>query len=166
MTAGGSRIVAEVTVMAFLDFVKSRQQSQSPEQSQPSKPETAKEMYSREASQSTASAKSMQQMPPEQQAKVTEISGKLQQATQHMGQHTETPSAAPQDSASSPQPMAQKMTSQDKAAPNLSPTSMQAGTRSTEQDAPASSESSSRTESKSAQQTQKTMARTPPSWER
>jgi hypothetical protein len=165
MTAGSSRIVAEVTVMAFLDFVKSRQQSQPPEQSQPSKPETAKEMYSREASQSTASAKSMQQMPPEQQAKVAEISGKLQQATQHMGQ-AEAPAVAPQDSTASPQPMAQKMTSQDKAAPSLSPTSMQVGARSTEQDAPASSEPSSKTESKSAQQTQKTMARPSPSWER
>jgi hypothetical protein len=56
--------------------------------------------------------------------------------------------------------MAQKMASQDKAAPSLSPTSMQAGTRSTEQDAP------SKSESKSAQQTQKTMARPSPSWER
>lgn len=151
--------------MAFLDFVKNRQQSQSAEQSQQSKPETAKEMYSRETSQSTAGAKSMQQMPPEQQAKVAEISGKLQQATQHMGQ-AEAPSSAPQDGTTSPQPMAQKMTSQDKAAPALSPTSMQAGTRSTEQEAPASSEATSKSETKSAQQTQKTMARTSPSWER
>jgi hypothetical protein len=64
--------------MAFLDFVKNRQQSQSAEQSQSSKPETAKEMYSREAAQEKSGAKSMQQMPPEQQAKVAEISGKLQ----------------------------------------------------------------------------------------
>jgi hypothetical protein len=150
--------------MAFLDFVKSRQQSQSAEQSQQSKPETAKEMYSREASQEKAGSKSMQQMPPEQQAKVAEISGKLQQATQHMGQ-TEAPSAGTQDGAASPQPMAQKMASQDKAAPSLSPTSMQAGTRSTEQEAPASSEATSKAETKSAQQ-QKTMARPSPSWER
>lgn len=151
--------------MAFLDFVKNRQQSQSADQSQPSKTETAKEMYSREASQGKASAKSMQQMPPEQQAKVTEISGKLQQATQHMGQ-AEAPAVAPQDSTASPQPMRQNMMSQDKAAPSLSPTSAQAGTPGTEQNAPAASQDTSKSEAKSAQQTAQTMKRTSPSWER
>jgi len=153
--------------MAFLDFIKNRQaQQQSAKQSpEQQEPETAKEMYTRESGQERAGAKSMQQMPPEQQAKVEEVKGKLQQATQHLGQNAETFSPAPADSAASPQPMAQKMMSQENAAHALSPTSAQAGIRATEQNVP-SSESSGKSQEQSAQAPRKTIARTTPSWER
>ena len=154
--------------MAFLDFIKNRQgqQQPAPQPSQQHKPETAKEMYTQQATQDKAAAKALDQIGPEQRAKVEDIKEKMQQATQHLRQNEQPASPAPTDGATGPQPMAQKMTSQDKAAPALSPTSAQAGTRATEQEAPApSGESQAKAQEKSPDRPQ-TIARRPPSWER
>jgi len=63
--------------------------------------------------------------------------------------------------------MRQNMTSQDKAAPALSPTSAQQGKTANEQDGPAPSEdASSKSQESSQEQTRQTIARRPPSWER
>ena len=140
--------------MALLDFIKNRQipqQSSAPE----AKPETAKEMYARESVQQKASEKSPASLPPDQQAKVREVQATVHQATQSPDQ---SPSpASPSEGATNPQPMAQMATNQDKAAPALSPTTAQAGTRSHEHEN--ASPSPARTP-------ERTVPRPPPSWER
>jgi len=152
--------------MSFLDFIRNRQAQQQQSASQP-KPETAKEMYSREAAQDRASARPVDQIPHSQQEKVDGIKADLQQAMR--GANADAPQSAPvvAEGATGPQPMAQMSMNQDKAAPALSPTSAQAGTRLSEQDAPAQSQESPSAKTRErSQERQQTMARRPPSWER
>src|SRR5580658_11228328 len=134
--------------MAFLDFIKNRQQQSSGEQTQQQKPETAKEKYSREAVQEKANKKPLDQMPADQQAKAAAVKERMEKATQHMSQNSAAPAAAPADGASSPQPMRQNMTGQDKTAPALSPTSAQRGQ--TEKDSPGKSNAPAETQTKAA----------------
>jgi hypothetical protein len=122
-------------------------------------------MYTRETAEQQAAAKPLSQISPEQQARVDTIKTDLQRATHSQGQNVEAPPPAPQDGAENPQPMAQKSMNQDKAAPELSPTSAQAGTRSTEQETPTVSEDTSRSPEHSPDRA-RTIARTTPSWER
>jgi hypothetical protein len=140
--------------MALLDFIKNRrtpQQSSTPE----TKPESAKEMYARESVQQKASEKSPASLSPDQQEKVREVQATMQQATHSPDQ---TPSSSsPSEGATNPQPMAQMATNQDKAAPALSPTTAQAGTRSHEHEN--ASPSPARTP-------ERTIPRPQPSWER
>src|ERR1035438_742933 len=71
--------------MGLLDFIKNRLASQRPsaaDNTQGQKPETAKEMYAREAKQEEASHKPLDRMPSEQQAQVAEIKSRLEKATQ------------------------------------------------------------------------------------
>ena len=142
--------------MALLDFIKNRQtqqQSSAPE----AKPETAKEMYARGSVQQKASEKSPASLSPDQQARVREVQATMSQATQSPEQ---TPSpASPSEGATNPQPMAQMATNQDKAAPALSPTTAQTGTRSHEHEHENASPSPARTP-------ERTVPRPPPSWER
>lgn len=148
--------------MAILDFIKNRnaaQQQDSASKSQEQKHETAKEMYTRQESQAKASHQPMDRMPQEQQAKVEEIKGTLQKATQHMERGGGAPSSAPVEGSTNPQPMRQNAMSQEKAAPALSPTSAQKGTPATEREQP------SKPQEKPAQRPQ-TLPRRPPSWER
>jgi hypothetical protein len=140
--------------MALLDFIKNRQtqqQSSAPE----AKPETAKEMYARGSVQQKASEKSPASLSPDQQARVREVQATMSQATQSPDQ-SQSP-ASPSEGATNPQPMAQMATNQDKAAPALSPTTAQAGTRSHEHEN--ASPSPARTP-------ERTVPRPPPSWER
>jgi hypothetical protein len=140
--------------MALLDFIKNRQtqqQSSAPE----AKPETAKEMYARESVQQKLSEKSPASLSPDQQAKVREVQATMQQAT-HSPDQTHSP-ASPSEGATNPQPMAQMATNQDKAAPALSPTAAQTGTRSHEHENARPSP---------ARTPERTMPRPPPSWER
>lgn len=154
--------------MPMLDFIKNRHaRQQSAEQpSQQSKPETAREMYAQQASQEKATARTMDQMPTEQKGRVDQIKADLQKASQNPGQDAPPNTPAPADSTASPQPMAQKMMNQDKAAPALSPTSAQAGTRATEQQQSAPSENSQSKAQKGSPDRSQTVARRPPSWER
>ena len=154
--------------MGFLDFIRNRQ-GQRPAaepQSQQQKPETAKEMYTRQASQETPAAKPLnQQISPEQMARVDAVKADLQKATQQPG--PETPPTTPTPSgAANPQPMQQNMMNQDNAAPDLSPTSAQAGSRAMDQEAPASSGQSQPQAQEQSQERPKTFPRRPPSWER
>ena len=153
--------------MALLDFIKNRQaQQQSKEQAAQPKPETARNMYARQGEQERASSRPMDQMPPQQQAKVEEVKAQLQKATQHLDQQAPANAPAPADATASPQPMRQNMMAQDKAAPAQSPTSAQLGQTANDKCPSAPSrEGQSRTQ-ESSQQRAKTMARTTPSWER
>jgi hypothetical protein len=147
--------------MAFLDFMKNQQtqQQSAAQQTAQQKPETAREMYARQAAQDKQTLNSPAQMPADQQAKAAEIGARLQQATRHL--EPEAPSSSPIGGNTS-QPMAQKALNQDKVAPMLSPTTEQVGTRATE----APSEVKSHSQDQSAQRPTQTVARRPPSWER
>jgi hypothetical protein len=147
--------------MGLLDFIKNRQSQQQPATAQP-KPETAKEMYTREASQEQVAAKPLDRIPSDQMAKVDGIKADLQRATQ--GGSPGAPSVSPTqaDATANPQPMAQMSMNQDTAAPALSPTSAQAGARMHEQDSPASADP----KPEKSQDRAQTIARRPPSWER
>ena len=155
--------------MAFLDFINNRQ-GQRPageQQSQQPKPETTKQMYTREAGQENAPAKQAENLRPDQQAKVKEAQTLYRQGTQEVGQASSAPAAAPKDSTESPQAQMQKSMNQDKVAPPLSPTSAQKGTPATGKDAPApSQDASSQSKERPLEQTRQTIARRPPSWER
>jgi hypothetical protein len=148
--------------MAILDFIKNRnatQQQDSASKSQEQKPETAKEMYTRQDSQTKASQQPMDRMPQEQRAKVEEIKGTLQKATQHMERGGNAPSPAPAEGSTNPQPMRQNAMSQGNSAPALSPTSAQKGVPAAEK------EQTSKPQEKPQQRPQ-TLPRRPPSWER
>jgi hypothetical protein len=156
--------------MAFLDFVRNSgtgQEQSAAGNTQTQKPATAKEMYKQQAEQEKPGRKALNQMPPDQQAKVEAISAKLQKATQHIQQKNTVQPGAPSDSGASPEPMRQNMAGQDKAAPALSPTSMQAGITAAEKGATApSQESSAKSPEKQALRARQTVPRRPPSWER
>jgi hypothetical protein len=123
-------------------------------------------MYSRQAEQERTSAKPMDRIAPDQRGRVDAVKADLQKATQTLGHDAASSAPAPADATTSPQPMAQKMVSQDKAAPALSPTSMQAGTRATEERTPAQSQNSQAKAPDKSQQRPQTIARPAPSWER
>jgi hypothetical protein len=154
--------------MAFLDFIKNRegQRPVAEQQSQQQKPETAKEMYTRKDAQDRAAMKPLDQIPADKQARVDAVRAEFEKSTQHQEESAPSAMPAPADATASPQPMQQKMMSQDKPAPDLSPTSAQKGTKAMEQEAPAASDQAqSKAPEKSADQS-KTIARRPPSWER
>jgi hypothetical protein len=148
-----------VNNVALLDFIKNRNaaRQQSVAQTQQQKPETAKEMYSRQDAQKTTS-NAVDRMPPEQLAKVDEIKARMEKATQHVGQNAAAPQQSSGEEPGNRQAMRQNMVSQDKTAPSMSPTSAQAGK-------PESEKAPARTPQKSSQRPH-TVARRPPSWER
>jgi hypothetical protein len=153
--------------MAFLDFINNRQGQRSEQQSQPQKSEPTREVNTRGAGQENAPTKQFENMRPDQQAKVAEAQTLFRQGTQETAPAPSAPAQAPADSTESPQVMAQKSMNQDKAAPALSPTSAQKGTRATEKDSPAPSQDSSvQSKEQSQEQKRQTIARRPPSWER
>jgi hypothetical protein len=131
--------------MAFLDFVKNRQDQQSAQQTE-QKPETAKAMYTREDAEGRAAQKPIQQLSDADRSQSKELGARLDKATQHIQQDTQPGAAAPADGTGSPEPMRQKMTAQDKAAPSLSPTSGQMGTPASEKDATQPSQESPKPE--------------------
>jgi len=151
--------------MAFLDFIKNRQQP-GQEQSQQSKPEISQD-NSRQVAQESVGVKSVENMRPDQQARLAEAQSLFRQGTQQASPSVATSTPAPEDATSSPQPMRQNSMRQDKAAPDLTPTSAQAGVPSREAEAPsAPTDSTSKAQEQSTEQTRQTMARRPPSWER
>jgi hypothetical protein len=150
--------------MAFLDFIKNRNataQQSVAQKAQYPKPETAKEMYIRQASQDRTAQQPMDRMPADQQAKVEAIKQRLEGATRHIS--PEGPQAPiPADNSGSREAMRQNMTAQDKTAAPLSPTSVQAG-QTAEKGAP---EPSGKTPEKTPARSPQTVPRRPPSWER
>ena len=148
--------------MAFLDFIKNRQQPGA-EQSQQQKPETAKEMYTRQAEQERAGQKPVQQLPDSEKSQARELGARLDKATQHLRQDAAPQTPARADSTGSREPMRQKMMAQDEHAPALSPTSAQRGQTANEKSpSPATSEKTP----EQSQQRPQTIARPTPSWER
>lgn len=148
--------------MALLDFIKDRgaQTLAAEPQSQQQQPETAKQMYTRQAAQEQAAAKPSELVRPDQQARLAEAQGLYNKGTQEMTQSAPAATPAPQEGTANPQPMRQQMMGQERAAPDLSPTSAQASARAQDvegQSGPANAP---------AQSQQRTIARPEPSWER
>jgi len=82
--------------MAFLDFIKERTQQPVAQTSQQPKPESAKEVYTREASQEQATRKPVEQMPDAEKQKAVEAAhpaaALMEKATQHQTQSQDAPS--------------------------------------------------------------------------
>jgi hypothetical protein len=115
--------------MAFLDFIRNRegQRPAGEQQSQQEQPETAKQMYTRQAAEEQANAKPVDRdMKPEQRAVMSDVQTKMRSSAEQPSE-TAAPSSAPADATANPQPMRQNMMNQDKAAPESSPTSAQSG---------------------------------------
>jgi hypothetical protein len=125
--------------MAFLDFIKNRdvQRPAAEQQSQQQKPDNAREYFSRQDAQDKAALKPLDGMPAQSKVELDEVKARMEKGSQHLNQEAPASTPAPQDGASSPEAARQPMNNQDKAAPELSPTSMQAGTTVSEKDAPA-----------------------------
>lgn len=146
--------------MAFLDFIKNRgSQSPAAEPQSQSQPETAKQMYTRQAAEEQTAPKPSEMVRPGQEAKVAEAQALFNKATQEPQSPTPTPTPAPEGTAN-PQPMQQQGIGQERIAPEMSPTSSLASARAQEADGPSAP---SPTPAKSQQQT---VARPTPSWER
>jgi hypothetical protein len=153
--------------MSFLDFIKNRNASpqQPAQKAQSQKPETAKEMYTRQAAQDRAAQQPMERMPADQQAKVEATKQRLESATRHVSP-AESQAPIPADNSGSREAMRQNMTGQEKVAPALSPTSAQVG-KTSEKGVPAPSEErGAKGPEKPSQRPQQTLPRRPPSWER
>ena len=147
--------------MGLLDFVKNRNQQQQEKPQEQQKPETAKEMYTRQG-QEQGAQRSVNDLSPQETAKVEAVRSQLDKATSH--QRTESGQPQKQDNSSSPAAVRQNQNAQDKTAPNLSPTSGQAGRSSADQQ-PSKQEPSKQPE-KTPEQRPQTMPRPRPSWER
>jgi hypothetical protein len=124
--------------MAFLDFIKNRNQTVSApanEQGGPG-PETAKQSYTREAAQEKLAATPVTSMRPEDLAEARALGSKIQPTTPP-GPTTpspvsSSPADAPTGTTDNQQPMKQVAMGQDKTAPDLSPSSAQAGVKEAE----------------------------------
>jgi len=141
--------------MAFLDWIKNRRPQTQIAGTKP-KPETAKEMYTRQAAQEKTNP--LDRIPADERAKLDAIKGTLERATQHQGRDVPT-LAAPADAMGNREALRQNMAGQDKAAPALSPTTTQTGKRATEK-------GPSRKTPESTAQRPQTVPRPRPSWER
>lgn len=150
--------------MAFLDFLKKRQQQTAAPK--PQQAETAKQMHTREAGQQTKQ-NSLDQMPQEQRAKIDEIKARMERATQHSELQSVSRQASQADAPVTQEAMRQNVTAQDKTAPALSPTSAQTGKTSLESGASLRPSPTPKVQHKTIRQKpQQTIARRPPSWER
>ena len=145
--------------MAFLDFISNRD-GQQPVAEQPSQkqPETAKQMYTRQAEEQAA-AKPSELVTRGQQERLAEAQALYSKGTQEPPSPTPPPAPAPAGGTANPQPMQQQMMGQETVAPDLSPTSAQASARAQDVEGPSAPAS---TPAKS----QQTVARPTPSWER
>ena len=143
--------------MALLDFIRNRQQQSTEQQAQP-KPETAREMYANQAEQGQTGQRSVSQLSEADKTQARELGSRLDAATQQSRQNDRSAAPPTTGDAGSPEPMRQNMMSQDKPAPDLSPTSAQHGAVAHEQEAPQNSPTES--------QRPQTIAWPTPSWER
>jgi hypothetical protein len=135
--------------MPFLDFIRNRNASpQQAQKAQDPKPETAKEMYTRQAGQESAKP-----LSPEMKEQATRALAAMTKGTQHL---EEGKPAAP-ESGGSPTAELQKQNQQDKAQAALSPTDASAGKTASQEEPKAPQKSAERP---------KNLPRTPPSWER
>ncbi len=147
--------------MAFLDFIKNRdvQRPAAEQQSQQSRDETYKQKMTREVGEDKASAKPITHLPKEHQTRVDAVKAEMEKVSQQSPVNQTAVTQPPPDSTDNQQPMRQPMVNQDKPAPNLSPTTAQAGVTMKDVKGPSSP-------AETPSPSQQTIARRPPSWER
>jgi len=148
--------------MAFLDFIKNRdgQRSAGEQSSQQQQPETAKQMYARQATEEQGTPRFSELVQPRQQERLAEAQALYNKGTQEPPAPALPPAPTPAGGAANPQPMQQPMMGQETVAPDMSPTSAQASARSQDVEGPSTSAPAP------AKSQQQTMARLAPSWER
>ncbi|HTR34979.1 MAG TPA: hypothetical protein VMH80_03705 [Bryobacteraceae bacterium] len=151
--------------MAFLVFLKKRQQQTAQPKPQQPKPETAKQMYTREAAQQPRQ-NALESLSGAERGRLDEIKARIEKATQHAGHDSPAREASVADTPVTQQPMRQNMTAQDKSTPAMSPTSAQAGMTSVESGASVRPTATPKVQQKTSQKPQQTIARPRPSWER
>jgi hypothetical protein len=142
--------------MALLDFIKNR--NASPQQSvaettQQQKPETAKEMYSRQAVEDKANRVAP---TPDQEARAQKIGEEMRSAMQPQERSSPAPSNAPGEGGTNAAQL-QNQNHQGKAQESLSPTDDARGKTAAHERQPAPEKAAERPQ---------TIARRPPSWER
>jgi len=141
--------------MALLDFIKNRQESQqhsAAQTTQEQKPETAKEMYTRQDAQEKTASKSI---TPEIKAQADRAMTTMNKASEHV--QSPAKRTAP-ETGSAPQAQLQNQSRQDKSQEALSPTDGTAGKTAVQ--------GKEKTPEKAPQRAQQTVPRTAPSWER
>ena len=139
--------------MALLDFIRNRNSSQQQSvanKSQQQKPETAKEMYTRQAGQEKAAERPI---TPEIKAQADRALATINKASQHL--QPQAP-AAPDGTTNAAH--LQKQNHQDKAQQALSPTDATTGKT--------AAQAKENTPEKAVSRAPQTVARRPPSWER
>lgn len=149
--------------MAFLDFIRNRQgqqQAAEPSAQQP-KPETAREMYARQAD-----PKPLDQLKQTDREQAKDLGARLDKAAQDIRPNAAPPAPSSSDGANSPEAMRQNMTGQENAAPSLSPTSAERGVTEQEKSAASPSREDGQGSQQTSQERSQTIARTTPSWER
>ena len=128
---------------------------------------TGREMYTRRDAQERATRKPLDSLPPEQRAKVEEIKATLENATRHIHPQAPATSPAPGDESGHREPLRQQMVAQERTAPNLTPTDMDAGRSAADWKGPEppDKEPEKTADSRPGQRLQY-LPRRPPSWER
>jgi hypothetical protein len=139
--------------MSLLDFIKNRRSQQESTDQQP-KPETAKEMYTREAIEENANRVGA---TPDQEKRAQQIGEEMRTATQSSPRLTTAPPDAPTDQSGNTAHL-QNQSNQDKAQEALSPTDGFAGKTALQETSVAQETTNERK--------QNTIARPAPSWER
>lgn len=142
--------------MALLDFIKNRdvQRPVSEQQSQQQAPETAKQMHTREAAEERANRVAP---TPDQEARAKKIGEEMLKGTQSAQERPATVTEAPADQGTNSAHL-QNQNHQNKTQEALSPTDGARGKTAVQEKVSAPE--------RAPEQTQKTMARTTPSWER
>jgi len=142
--------------MSFLDFIKNRegQRPVAEQQSQQQQPETAKQMYTREAAEEQAN-----RIAPtaDHESQARKIGDEMRKATQPAQELVPAAPDAPSDQGSN-NAYLQNQNNQDRAQEALSPTDNAAGKTAIQEPAPA--------QDKAPGQTPRTLPRPTPSWER
>lgn len=151
--------------MAFLDFIRNRdgQRPAGEQQSQQQKPEVSQDLSAGQSGRDAAGGKSLGQLPEEIKSQARDLGARVDQAARNIQADAPALPQAPADATGNQQPMRQNMMSQDKPAPDLSPTSAQDGIPMKDVERPGPP---AETPSVTQEQARQTIARPAPSWER
>ena len=137
--------------MGLIDWIKNRGQQPAEQPSQQQQPEVSQETSARSSSEKTVG-----QLPENVRSEARDLGARVDQATRNIQSDAPASPQAPADGTDNQQPMRQNMASQDKPAPDLSPTSAQDGVPMKDVEGPEAPAATPR----------QTIARTTPSWER
>lgn len=123
--------------MAFLNFIQEHKAAQQPstaEKSQETRPQTDRQKYHEQQAREAAGAPKADQISEAHKSQAKELGQALDKSMRQSQGNAPAHTAAPSDGAGSREAMRQNMSSQDKAAPDLSPTSMQSGKSASEKE--------------------------------